>query len=511
MKHTFFQLTLKFSLIILIFSAQVRATSIKPIFEFQGSTTPLDYYIDNDWNPADDDTFWLGQGVGALNPAAVNDLDFEGSHAIARFVSGGDLWETVSVISPGVVPDLTGTQEIQLAINPNYSNDPKYISVLLRLTMADGSFWDQIKSFVNNRWQKGVFSTKPHKFIRPEWSVTGEFNLSNVVSWEVILVDLPVGEHTVKFHSLLMKGDYDVVDPNIAENFDAIFPSDESSILFLKNDSNPHDGDTQWLYHSNKLSHYASPDSFTNAAYRFEDDNGESISIKKESQSYFDLSQANQIVARLNNLDFQSEIHSDSPLIMKLTMDDGSVWHKGIPQNQDLIQGNLGYVDYIFPIDDQGNGWKTGSSGSQTGLFDLSRIKAWELVFNHLPIEEQSTNFQKIIFHRVFASNDENSLLSNIKLSVDDWNSNDGDMTWESSFYTFGDGLTARFSSGGDLWESVSIHPKTSIDVIQTAYHIDILSSYANPIYDAVAVQLTMLDGSLWQQSFSLPLAGRYT
>jgi hypothetical protein len=187
-----------------------------------------------------------------------------------------------------------------------------------------------------------------------------------------------------------------------------------------------------------------------------------------------------------------------------------SIWQKGIPQNQDLVQGNLRYVNYIFPIDDQGNGWEIGSSGSQTGLFDLSRIKAWELVFNHLPTEEQSTNFQKIIFHRVFASNDENSLLSNIKLSVDDWNSKDGDITWESSFYTFGDGLTARFSSGGDLWESVSIHPKTSIDVIQTAYHIDILSSYANPIYDAVAVQLTMADGSLWQQSFSLPFAGRH-
>lgn len=507
MKYNIFQRCAGIFFILLICFETVQADSIKTLKAFDTNNSAL--FIDNDWNPNNHNTYWLSQSIGQVLSADTLNLDFSGSHIVGKFIRSADSWETVSIKShANDLPILKETKEIQLAIKPQYANTPEYISVLLRLTMQDGSIWDQVKSFVNGRWQKGVFSTKMNKFIRPNWSTSGIFDLEKVIAWEIILVDIPEGEHSIKLHSLLMKGDYQKPPNATADRFDVNFPEDEKTILFLKNDWNPHDGDTQWLYHKNipssRGTYYDKMPIGTLVAYRFNGDPNETVSIKKEATTHFDLSNNNRIVVDIDAPSYLTdEFLSDTGLVvMSLTMANGSIWQKGVTST--VTVSNSKHIDYLFSIDDEGAGWTQAHWGEEGG-FDRSNIKSWELVLHNLRL-----GVNVIGFNHVKALTIDTALENNVDLKVDDWNPKDGDMTWLSSHNSLGDGLSARFSSGGDPWDAVSVASNSSIPIPQAGYRLDLTTSYANPIKDAMVFELQMNDGSLWQKSFELPHAGRY-
>ena len=116
-------------------------------------------FLQNDWNPADGDTHWqtvVSDGMWVSTDPYL--LDFYGATVAGTFAVGNDPWETVSIKSlAGEQFDLRGTQEIQLAAHPVYVTSSPYASVVLRLTMQDGSIWDQPKVLANNVWQRAAF------------------------------------------------------------------------------------------------------------------------------------------------------------------------------------------------------------------------------------------------------------------------------------------------------------------------------------------------------------------
>src|SRR4051794_5816187 len=374
-----------------------QATTLKILKSFDSTNTVQ--FLQNDWNPADGDTYWqtvVPDGMWISTDPYL--LDFFGANVAGSFVVGDDPWETVSIKSlAGEQFDLRGTQEIQLAARPQYVTSRPYVTVVFRLTMQDGSIWDQPKVLANNVWQRAAFPVKEDSFARAEWGPEGMFDLGKVASWEVILVDLPPNNtHHIAFRTVYMKGSYDApADKNAAEPFTINFSNGDGGILFRHADWNPVDGDTDWLYHINKLPASWDPYGFLKAVYRSEGDPWETVSLRKEAQTYFDLTANSngQIVALVN-----ADLNLDpNALIMSLTMEDGSIWQQGRPLDVVRESGSLmNYADildlvspYRFLLDPNGKGWTMAAWGP-TGRFDLSRIKAWELFFNNLGQGEHS-------------------------------------------------------------------------------------------------------------------------
>ncbi|MCO6426671.1 hypothetical protein [Nitrosomonas communis] len=478
-----------------------QATTLKILKRFDSTDSVL--FLQNDWNPADGNTYWGAIEIGSNNNGTdLYNLEFLGTYVAGSFVIGNDPWETVSIKShAGEQFDLRGTQEIQLVARPEYATSNPYISVVLRLIMQDGSIWDQPKVMANNVWQAGAFPVKEGSFARAEWGHQGVFDLGKVVSWEIILVDLPPGNSHINFHTMYIKGNYDTPEnTSVAEPFGVNFFAGDGSILFRHTDWNPTDGDTHWLYHVRKHPHYYNPYGFVRAVYRSEGDPWETVSLRKEAQIHFDLTTNNrgQIVVLVDaglNLD-------PNALIMSLTMQDGSIWQQGKPL--DVVRKTIlshqtpagdVVVPYRFSLDPQGKGWTMAAWGPP-GSFDLSRIKAWELSFNNL---EQGA-------HTVLLSSID--IMEASLVNADSAFEATGQAQWlELSFAA--DGIVAEIGSEGGVEDSLSIVSETPPSGLGLGFNLEITSSYANPSPDAVVFKLTTSDGKIWQQAYSLPEAGR--
>jgi hypothetical protein len=478
-------------------------TTLKTLKHFDSAEAAL--FLQDDWNPANGNTHW-----GTISGSYGSDRShtfFYGPNIVGSFSAGEDPWETVSIKSPGGQQfDLRGTKEIQLVARPQYVTDRPYVKVVLRLIMQDGSMWDQHKVLANNVWQTSAFPVEgDSSFTHVEWGPPGVFELGTVASWELILVDLPPGNHVINLHTLYMKGNYEPAG-NVAEPFGMDFSSEDGSILFRRADWNPADGDTDWLYHARTNEFYYSPYSYnmyayTTAVYRSEGDLWENVSLRKEAQTYFDLtaSGSGQIVALLGtgpSLNFDP-----NALVMSLTMEDGSVWQQGKPLDvvsKDPLKhrttaGDI-VVPYRFSLDPLGKGW-TRAAWGPAGSFDLSRIKAWELVFNNPGEGEKSVVLSSIGVMGASLVKTGNTLGAT------------GQAQWlERSFAS--DGVVADISSDG-LQNSLYIASETPVNGLGLGFNLEITSSYANPSSDAVVFKLTTSDGTVWQQSFGLPEAGR--
>jgi hypothetical protein len=125
----------------------------------------------------------------------------------------------------------------------------------------------------------------------------------------------------------------------------------------------------------------------------------------------------------------------------------------------------------------------------------LSRIKAWELVFNNPGEGEKSVVLSSIGVMGASLVKTGNTLGAT------------GQAQWlERSFAS--DGVVADISSDG-LQNSLYIASETPVNGLGLGFNLEITSSYANPSSDAVVFKLTTSDGTVWQQSFGLPEAGR--
>lgn len=478
-----------------------QATSIKTLTYFDA--TDKAQFLQNDWNPADGDTHWEAVAAGYMNVLDPYLLDFIGVNVGGNFVVGDDPWETVSIKSlAGQQLDLRQTQEMQIAANPQYVTSRPYVSTVFRLTMQDGSIWDQPKVLANNVWQRAAFPIKEDSFARAEWGPEGIFDLGKVVSWEVILVDLPSSStHHIDFQAIYMKGNYDTPqDVNAAEPFGVNFFNGDGSILFRHADWNPADGDTDWLYHVNKVPASWDPYGYLKAVYRSEDDPWETVSLRKEAQTYFDLTASgnNQIVALVN-----ADLNLDpNALIMSLTMEDGSIWQQGKPLDVVGESGSLtNYADdrnlvspYRFHLDPNGKGWTMAAWGP-AGRFDLSRIKAWELYFNNLGQGE----------HAVLVGSIDTITATSLVQAANTFGTA-GQAQWLERTFSF-DGVVADISSAGGVGDRFSI--AAPIDGSGGGFTLEVTNSYVNPSPDAVVFMLTTKDGKIWQQAYSLPKAGR--
>ncbi|MBA4143411.1 MAG: hypothetical protein H0X43_10520 [Nitrosospira sp.] len=479
----------------LAFALPAQATTLKTLKRFDSTNSVL--FLQNDWNPANGNTYW-----GALEVSQSTDpgpTDFSGPNVAGSFSAGEDPWETVSIKSHAEGQfNLQGTQEMQLVARPEYVTDRPYVTAVLRLTMQDGSIWDQPKVLANNVWQTAAFPVKEDSFARVEWGPSGVFDLGKVASWEVILVDLPPGNHSINLHTLYMKGNYEA-SGNAAEPFEVNFYAGDGSILFRHADWNPADGDTHWLYHVRAHQHYYNPFGFVRAVYRSAGDPWETVSLRKEAQTHFDLtaSGSGQIVALMN-----AGVNFDpNALVMSLTMEDGSVWQQG--KRLDVVSSNalahftpwgLNMLPYRFSFDPQGKGW-TMAAWAPTGNFDLSRIKTWELSFNNLEEGENSVLLGSIGIMGASLVNADNTFGAN------------GQAQWlERSFAS--DGVTGDISSDG-FENSLYIASEIPVNGLELGFNLEITSSYANSSPNAVVFKLTTGDGKVWQQSFSLPEAGR--
>ncbi|WP_143053104.1 hypothetical protein [Nitrosovibrio tenuis] len=485
----------------LVLALPSQATTLKAL-KYIDSTNTVQF-LQNDWNPADGDTHWEAIGVDGMwvgtDPYL---LDFFGANVAGSFSVGDDPWEIVSIKSlAGEQLDLRQTQEMQLVARPLYVTSNPFVSVVLRLTMQDGSIWDQPKVLANNVWQTGAFPIKEDAFARAQWGPEGMFDLGKVASWEVILADLPPNNnHHINFRAVYMKGNYDAPqDKNAAEPFGVNFFNGDGSILFRHADWNPADGDTDWLYHIRKQPTSYDPYGFLKAVYRSEGDPWETVSLRKEAQTYFDLTANgnNQIVALVN-----ADLNLDpNALIMSLTMEDGSIWQQGRPLDVVRESGSLmNYADdrnlvspYRFPLAPDGKGWTMAAWGP-TGRFDLSRIKAWELFFNNLGQGE----------HAVFLGSIDTIVATSLVRAANTFGTT-GQARWlERSFSS--DGVIADISSAG-VGDRLSI--AAPIDGSGGGFTLEVTNSYVNPSPDAVVFMLTTKDGKIWQQAYSLPKAGR--
>ena len=494
-------------LIVILFlgsSLVVQATTLKTLERFDSLIGLV--YLQNDWNPNDGDTHWEAIGRGGMldtsNPLLI---DFYGQSASGTFTVGDDQWETVSIKSRAEAQfDLEGTQEIQLAIRPRYVTNKKTVSVLLRLTMQDGSIWDQTKVILNNRWQTTAFPVTNGSFSRATWGVSGVFDLKQLTAWEIILVDLPMGYHAVDFYALYAKGNYNVPIENVAEPFGVNFfttrgAAGEENILFRHNDWNPSDGDTQWLSHLHRIAMRHDPYSYLKAFYRSEGDPWETVSLRKEAQTYFDLSDKSQILTTLS-----APINSDpNALVMSLTMEDGSVWQQG--QAMDIVQeqafrhysqSNEATSPYRFALDSTGVGW-TQAIWSPEGIFDLSRIKTWELYFNNLKQGIHPILFSKIkLMEKASLLRDENNTFHST-----------GNAYWINHKLA-NDGLIADISSSGDADDSISIVSENPVTV-NIGFNLEVSTNFQDPLSNAVIFKLTTNDGKVWQKNYGLQGAGR--
>ncbi|HET7060901.1 MAG TPA: hypothetical protein VFI43_01845 [Nitrosospira sp.] len=481
----------------------VQATTLKVLQDI-GSPNSVQF-LQNDWNPADGDTHWQTVAPDSMSVATdPSVLDFNGAIVAGTFVVGDDPWETVSIKSnAGQQFDLRKTQEFQLLARPQYVTANPYITVVLRLTMQDGSIWDQPKVLANNVWQKGAFPVQDGSFTRVEWGPEGIFDLGKVASWEVILVDLPPSSsHRMDFRAMQMKGNYDApAGTDVAEPFGVDFFNGDENILFRRADWNPSDGDTDWLYHVRSTPIYYVPYGFLRALYRYGGDAWETVSIRKEAQTYFDLSanQDRQIVALVD-----AGLNPDpNALILSLTMEDGSVWQQGRPV--DVVRktalrhythaGDI-VLPYRFPLDPNGKGW-TMAAWAPPGSFNLNRVKAWELYFNNL---EQGS-------HGVVLSTVDGTTASSL-VRADNTLSAGGQAQWlDTSFAS--DGVVANINSAGGITDNLSIASKNPVGPLGLGFNLEVTTSYVNASPDALVFKLTASDGKVWQQAFDLPQPGR--
>ena len=433
-----------------------QATTLKVLKYFDSTNTVQ--FLQNDWNPADGDTHWqtvVSDGMWVSTDPYL--LDFYGATVAGTFAVGDDPWETVSIKSlAGEQFDLRGTQEIQLAAHPVYVTSSPYVSVVLRLTMQDGSIWDQPKVLANNVWQRAAFPVKEDSFARAEWGPEGLFDLGKVASWEVILVDLPPNStHHIDLRAMYMKGNYDPPpDQNVAEPFGVDFFNGAGSILFRHVDWNPADGDTDWLYHINKIPASWDPYGFLKALYRSEGDPWETVSLRKEAQTYFDLTNGDSQILALVNADLNPDPNA---LIISLTMEDGSVWQQGRPLDVVRKTALRHYTHagdivspYRFPLDSNVKGWTMAAWGP-AGSFNLGRVKAWELSFNNL---EQGA-------HSVLLGSIDSMSTSSLVRTNNTFSAT-GQAQWlETSFAS--DGVVADVHSGGGAADNLSIASEASI------------------------------------------------
>jgi hypothetical protein len=460
-------------------------------------------FVSGDWNPADGDTTWLTRTLAnSVNGADPNVLEFAGLALTASFSASTDPWETVSIQSlPGRLLVLADTAEFQLLLKPNYQSDRTTVSVLLRLTMQDGSMWDQTKVVRNGVWQRAAFPVSTGDFARVSWGPTGQFNLSTVASWQVIFVDLPAGQHSVELHALHAKRPIDTAPPT-AEAFDTRFFSyggavanTQSNILFRRGDWNANDGDTDWLYHRHKVSTSYSPSSYLQASYRSAADPWETVSIRKDAQTRFELAGAKQIVARLSaerNLD-------PNALVLSLTMQDGSVWQQGraldAVSNLGYVPGNSVGVPYHFPIDAAGRGWNRAEWGP-FGYFNLDRVRSWELYFNNLGSG----------VHEVLIQGVELSALSSASAAIDATLQASGQARIVAQQLAAADGARATIAASGAVSDQVALQGTASA---AAGFLVEVTSSYANNATDAALFRLSASDGETRELRFALPQAGR--
>ena len=485
----------------LSFVLPAQATTLKNIKTFSSTNTVQ--YLQNDWNPSDGDTHWGALEIKNMSDLVAFLLDFYGPYVAGSFIVGNDPWETVSIKSLAGEVDLQGTQEMQLLARPRYTTSNPYVSVVLRLTMQDGSIWDQPKVLANNVWGKGVFPVNKDSFARVEWGPEGAFDISKVASWEMILVDLPPNNtHYIDLSSIYLKGNYDApANMNAAETFGENFRNGDKGILFRHADWNPTDGDTDWLYHL-----WNQPTSwdyfgYVWAYYRSNNDPWETVSIRKEAQSHFDLtSTGNSQIVALVKADFNLDPNA---LVMSLTMEDGSIWQQGRPLDVVRTIGSLpGYSDirnlvspYRFHLDPSGNGW-TRAAWGPTGNFNLTQVKAWELYFNNL-----GQGMHAVALGSIDINFDSASLIK-----ADNAFNSSGQAQWLERVFS-ADGVVASINSTGDVGDSLSI--AASINGSTGGFTLEISNSYVNTSPDAIVLKLTTKDGKIWQQAYSLPQAGR--
>ncbi|SFM49853.1 hypothetical protein [Nitrosomonas communis] len=226
------------------------------------------------------------------------------------------------------------------------------------------------------------------------------------------------------------------------------------------------------------------------------------MSLRKETQSYFDLTATNhsQIVALVKadpNLD-------PNALIMSLTMEDGSIWQQGKPLDvfrTTSLYHSMHNGNYVFPyrfsLDPNGNGWTMAAWGP-TGNFDLTRVKAWELFFNNLGQGEHTV---------LLGSIDTMDTMASSLIQAGSTFSATGQTQWLArSFSSIG--VVADISSGGSVGDSLSIASE-SIGALGLGFNLEVANSYVNPSSDAVVFKLTTRDGKIWQQTYDLPQIGR--
>jgi hypothetical protein len=455
-------------------------------------------FLSADWNPADGDTLWLTRGVGSsVNGANPNELEFAGPALTATFSASSDAWENVAIQSlPERVLELRGAQELQLLLKPSYQTARTTVSVLLRLTMRDGSLWDQTKVVRNGVWQRAVYPVSNSDFARVSWGPQGSFDLGAVASWQVILVDLPVGQHSIELYALHAKR---TAAAAAADSFSTRFFSTsgalanpQSNVLFRRGDWNSNDGDTDWLYHRHKVSTSYSMSSYLQASYRSDGDPWETVSIRKDATTRFDLGAAKQIVARLSaerNLD-------PNALVLSLTMQDGSVWQQGKPID---VVSSLGYVPgndigvpYRFALDTQGAGWTRADWGPY-GYFNLDRVRSWELYFNNL-----GTGVHEVLIQGVELTSGA-SATAGATLQA-------AGQAQVSSQLVAADGVRATIASSGAPSDRLSLLGTGSA---ANGFVVEVTSSYASNGADAAVFRLRATDGETREVSFALPQAGR--
>lgn len=461
-------------------------------------------FVNGDWNPADGDTTWLTHVVSSsASSANPYELDFAGPAVMSTFRVSDDPWENVSVKStPGQVPSLVGTQELQLLLRPSYQTDKAFVSVVLRLTMQDGSLWDSTKVLLNNVWQRAAYPVGDGAFARVQWGPEGAFDLSSVASWEVLFVDLPAGQHAVELYALYAKSSdvsTSLADAG-AEPFDARFytvggtlDTAEASVLFRHGDWNPSDGDTDWLYHRQKYATQYSATSFLHTAYRSDGDPWETVSIRKDATARFDLGSAKQVVAYLN-----AESNADpNALVLSLTMRDGSVWQQGtaldVVSNLGYVSGNRVGTPYRFSLDASGAGF-TRAAWGPAGQFSLDEVRSWELFFNNL----------RRGVHSLVIEGVETRAVPSLVASATRFDEL-GQARWLSQSLSTTD-MHATVSSDGEPTSGVSIAGEASA---ANGFVVEVGSSYANTAVDAAVFRLIGTDGEVRQVSFALPQPGR--
>ncbi|HET8938791.1 MAG TPA: hypothetical protein VFN67_35340 [Polyangiales bacterium] len=455
-------------------------------------------FVSGDWNPADGDTVWLtralGSSVSGLDPY---ELEFAGPTLTASFSASTDPWENVAIQSlAGRTLALAGTAEFQLLLKPNYQSERPTVSVLLRLTMRDGSIWDQTKVVKNRIWQRAAFPVNG-EFARVSWGPEGSFDLSNVASWQVMFVDLPAGQHSVELHALHAKRPASATS-SAAEPFGTRFFSTggasttpEANLLFRRGDWNTADGDTDWLFHRHKVSAYYSPSSFLQASYRSAGDPWETVSIHKAAATRFDLAGAKQIVARLS-----AERNVDpNALVMSLTMEDGSVWQQGKPID---VPASFGYtpsinvgMPYRFALDQ--TSWTRADWGPY-GHFDLDRVRSWELYFNNLGTGVHEIQLQGVELTGVASA-----------ATTDSTFQSEGQARWVSQ-RAAADGVRATIAASGGAADRVAVRGQASA---VNGFLIEVTSSYSSTAADAIVFRLSSSDGETRDISFALPESGR--